>query len=494
MYRTGFDNGKFVEMQSRHILERIGKFENKLYLEFGGKLFYDHHASRVLPGYDPNNKIHLLKALSDKTEIIMAINAADIESNRLQGDNGITYGDDLLRLTDELGGCGLHVASVVIAKYDKQSAAEKFKRRLEQQGIKVYLHYPIAGYPADIPRILSENGFGRNDYVATEKPLVVVAAPGAGSGKMATCFSQMYHEHRRGIKAGYAKFETFPIWNLPLNHPINLAYEAATTNVADVNMIDPFHLEAYGVSAVNYNRDVEGFPVLDAIFRKIWGQSPYKSPTDMGVNMISHALADDGVCQEASRQEIVRRYFAALCQEKAFGGMEREIATLELLMNKTGQTPLSRGPVAAARKKEEEVGMPSMAIQLPRGEVIVGRTTELLGAASAALLNALKHLAGIEDKVKLLSPEMIEPIKKLKLGFLGNANPHMHIDELLIALSICATSSPHAERVISALPMLRHSEAHSSVILSLVDIAVFRSLGVNLTCEPKYQFKRNYYK
>ena len=494
MYQTGFDNKKYVELQSKHILSRIEKFENKLYLEFGGKLFHDLHASRVLPGFDPNNKIHLLKAISDKTEIIMVINAGDIEGNRLQGDNGITYGEDLLRLTDALSKSGLFVSSVVITKYAKQSAAKLFKRRLEQQGITVYLHYPIQGYPANIPHILSDAGFGQNDYVKTERPLVVVTAPGASSGKMATCFSQMYHEYKRGIKAGYAKFETFPIWNLPINHPVNLAYEAATTNVADVNMIDPFHLEAYGTSAVNYNRDVEGFPVLNAIFKEIWGESPYKSPTDMGVNMIFEAIENDEVCRAASRQEIIRRYFSALCHDRAYGGMESEIETLLLLMNKAGATTENRTVVGRALTKEIECGKPSMAIQLPNGDIITGRTTELLGAASATLLNALKHLAGVDDAVKLLSPEMIEPIKRLKLRFFRNTNPHMHTDEILIALSICTATNPLAEHVISALPKLQHSEAHSSVMLSQVDMGVFRNLGINLTCEPKYQFKRSYYK
>ena len=490
MYRKGFNNKKYVELQSKHILERIEKFENKLYLEFGGKLFHDLHASRVLPGYDPNNKIHLLKALSDKMEIIMVINASDIESNRMQGDNGITYGDDLLRLSDALSRSGLLVSSVVITKYAKQSAAILFKRRLEQQGITVYLHFPIEGYPANIPHVLSDCGFGQNDYIETKRPLVVVAAPGASSGKMATCFSQMYHEFMRGVRAGYAKFETFPIWNLPINHPVNLAYEAATTNVADVNMIDPFHLEAYGKSAVNYNRDVEGFPVLNAIFKKIWGESPYKSPTDMGVNMIFEAILDDEICQEASRQEIIRRYYAALCHDRTYGGIEREISTLELLMNKTGVSINCRKVVNSTLEKEKDSGNPSMAIQLPNGDIITGRTTELLGAASAALLNALKHLAGIDDEIKLLSPEMIEPIKRLKLQFFRNTNPHMHTDEILIALSICTATNPIAEQVIQALPKLKHSEAHSSVILSLVDMGVFRNLGINLTCEPKYKFNK----
>ena len=494
MYKTGFNNKKYVELQSKQILSRIEKFENKLYLEFGGKLFHDLHASRVLPGFDPNSKIDLLKALSDKAEIIMVINAHDIEGNRLQSDLGITYGDDLLRLSDALSSNGLYVSSVVITKFAQQSAAKSFIRRLGQQGIKVYLHYPIEGYPVNVRHILSEEGFGQNDFVETTRPLVVVTAPGAGSGKMATCFSQMYHEFKRGIRAGYAKFETFPIWNLPLNHPVNLAYEAATTNVADVNMIDPFHLEAYNTQAVNYNRDVEGFPVLNAIFTEIWGESPYRSPTDMGVNMICEAIDDDEVCAYASRQEIIRRYFAALCKERTYGGLEREINVLELLMNKTGVVAADREVVGAALKKELDCGFPSMAIKLPGGETVTGRSTELLGAASAALLNALKHLAGVADEVKLLSPEMIEPIKRLKLQHFRNTNPHMHTDEILIALSICTATNPLAETVVQALPRLKNSEAHSSVILSQVDMGVFRNLGINLTCEPKYQHKRNYYK
>ena len=491
MYKTGFDNDKYLKMQSEKILERISLFENKLYLEFGGKLFDDFHASRVLPGFELNSKIKLLKTLADKTEIIMVINASDVEENRIQGDFGITYGDDLIRLINAFRAYGLYVSSVVITLFTGQVAAKMFKQKLEQLDIRVYLHYPIDGYPVNIHHVISEDGFGKNDYIETTKPLVVVTAPGSGSGKMATCFSQLYHEFKRGIRAGYAKFETFPIWNLPLNHPVNLAYEAATTNISDVNLIDPFHLEHYQVSAVNYNRDVEGFPVLNEMFTRIWGASPYKSPTDMGVNMVGMCISDDEVCQNASRQEILRRYFTALVKERTIGGMKQQISTLELLMNKVAVNIEDRPIVDIALQRESDTGSPAMAIMLPSGEIIAGKTSDLLGAASACLLNSLKSLAGADDDLKLISPEMIEPIQKLKLGFLGNANPRLHTDEVLIALSICSASNKDAEIVLEQLPRLRNSEGHSTVILSPVDMNMFRKLGVNMTCTPKHEQKRS---
>ncbi len=494
MYQIGFDNEKYLQMQSENILERINAFGNKLYLEFGGKLFDDFHASRVLPGFQPDSKIRLLKTLADKAEIVLVINATDIERNKVRGDYGITYDDDVLRLIDAFRQNGLYVGSVVITQCAGQSSAAAFKERLERQEVPVYLHYPIDDYPTNIPLIVSERGFGKNDYIKTTRPLVVVTAPGPGSGKMATCLSQLYHELQHGVKAGYAKFETFPIWNLPLNHPVNLAYEAATTNLNDVNMIDPFHLEAYGVSTVNYNRDVEVFPVLSAIFRQILGVSPYKSPTDMGVNMAGYCISDDGICQQASKQEVIRRYYAALCEERTSGGMKGEIQKLEMLMNTAGISADDRSVVRHARAKAEASDTPSVAIELPDGRVITGKTSSLLGASSAALLNALKTFAGINDEVRLISPIMIEPIMKLKLDFLGNNNPRLHTDELLIALSICTATNPVAELVLEQIPKLRNSEAHSTVILSQVDVNVFKKLGVNITCEPKYQNKKLYHK
>ena len=495
MYSVGFDNDLYIEMQSRKILERVGMFENKLYLEFGGKLFDDYHAARVLPGYMPDIKVQLLKALADKAEIVIAINASDIDSNKEIGDTGVSYEDDVLRLIDEFRKCELRVGSVVISQYAGQPAADKFRKYLKGLGVTVYIMHFIPGshYPSNIPLILSDQGYGNNDYVETTQPLVIIAAPGPGSGKMAACLSQLYHEHKRGVKAGYAKFETFPIWNRPLNHMINLAYEAATANINDVNMIDPFHLEAYNVSAVNYNRDIEVFPILNAMFKRIWGESPYRSPTDMGVNMAGFCINDE-VCAEASKQEIIRRYFNTQLDFVKGNQEKSAVSKLELLMKNSGLSPDDRLPVAPALKKANKTNGPCVAIELPDGAIITGKTSALLGASSAALLNALKRLAGIEDRVPLISKALIEPIQRLKVGYLGNENPRLHTDEVLIALAISTATNPMAELVLAQLPNLINSEAHSSVILSQVDVGVFRQLGVNITCDPVYQNKRLFHR
>jgi len=495
VYSVGFDNDEYLKRQSEKILERVGMFENKLYLEFGGKLFDDHHAARVLPGYAPDIKVQLLKTLADKAEIVIAINASAIDSNKAIGDSGVSYDDDILRLIDEFRKRDLYVGSVVISQYSGQPSADKFRAYLKGLGITVYvMHYiPGSDYPSNIPLILSDQGYGNNDYIETTRPLVVITAPGPGSGKMAACLSQLYHDYKRGVKAGYAKFETFPIWNRPLKHMINLAYEAATADLNDVNMIDPFHLEEYGVSAVNYNRDIEVFPVLNAMFKRIWGESPYKSPTDMGVNMAGFCI-NEKVCTESSKQEIIRRYFSTL-QDFAKGNVRKSaVSKLELLMNNSGLTALDRPPVTHALEKAEKSGGPCVAIELPDGVIITGKTSELLGASSAALLNALKHLAGIDDRVHLISPVVIEPIQKLKVGYLGNENPRLHTDEVLVALAISAATNHTAELVLEQIPQLKFSEAHSSVILSQVDIGVFRQLGINITCEPVYQNKRLFHK
>ena len=496
MYSVGFDYEKYLKLQSERILERIGLFENKLYLEFGGKLLDDQHAARVLPGYMPDTKVHLLRTLADKAEIVIAINASNIDSSKSIGDSGISYDDDVLRLIDELRKRDLYVGSVVISQYLGQPAADVFKAYLERLGITVYVMHYIPGtqYPSNIQLILSDKGYGNNDYIETKRPLVVIAAPGPGSGKMAACLSQLYHENKRGVRAGYAKFETFPIWNRPLKHMINLAYEAATADIDDVNMIDPFHLEAYGISAVNYNRDIEVFPILNAMFTRIWGESPYRSPTDMGVNMVGHCISNDDVCAEASKQELIRRFFYTQL-DYAKGDVPKSAVTkLELLMNNSGFSPDERPPVSPALEKADSTSGPCVAIELPDGTIITGKTSELLGASSAALLNALKHLAGIDDRFSLISPIIIEPIQKLKVGYLGNENPRLHTDEVLIALAISAPTNPTAELVLKQLPKLKLSEAHSSVILSQVDIGVFRQLGVNITCEPVYQNNRLFHR
>ena len=488
--RTGFDNEKYADMQSKHIRERIGKFGGKLYLEFGGKLFDDYHASRVLPGFHPDSKITMLKQLKDQTEIVIAIKAGDIEKNKVRGDIGITYDMDLLRLVDAFTNNGLYVGSVVMTQFAEQPSAIAYEKKLKALGLKVYRHYIIPGYPSDVPMIVSDEGFGRNDYIETTRPLVVVTAPGPGSGKMATCLSQLYHEHKRGIKAGYAKFETFPIWNIPLNHPVNLAYEAATADLNDVNMIDPFHLEAYNETVVNYNRDVEVFPVLKAILKKIMGESPYQSPTDMGVNMAGHCISDDEACRQAANKEIIRRYYQALCDKRKGDSADGAIAKIKLLMEKAEIGASIRPCVAAANIRAEETGGPAAAMEMPDGTIMTGKTTSLLGASSALILNSLKYIAGIDDAAKLISPQIIEPIMELKVNYLGNHNPLLHLDEILIALSIAAIDNEEARLAYAQLPKLAGLEAHSSVILSQVDVGVFKKLGVNLTCEPAYQNKK----
>ena len=492
--KIGFDNQKYLSMQSEHIMDRLAQFGGKLYLEFGGKLFDDHNASRVLPRFEPDSKVRMLLQLKHQTEIVIAINAADIEKNKVRGDLGITYDLDVLRLIDAFRSIGLYVGSVVLTQYRGQSAAGVFQRRLEQLGIKVYRHYPIPGYPNDIETIVSDEGYGLNEYIETTRSLVVVTAPGPGSGKMATCLSQLYHENKRGVRAGYAKFETFPIWNLPLKHPVNVAYEAATADLNDVNMIDPFHLENYGVTTVNYNRDVEIFPVLNAMFRQIYGESPYKSPTDMGVNMAGNCITDDEVCCEASRQEIIRRYYAAMCSARQGMSDSRPAEKIKLLINQLGITVKDRPVIDAAVARAEQTGEPAAAIQLPGGEIVTGKTTKLLGASAAVLLNALKRLGGIQKDMHLISPIVIEPIQDLKVNHLGNHNPRLHMDEVLIALSISAATNPTAEVAMRQLDKLRGCEAHSTVILSGVDSSTFRKLGINVTCEPKYQTKKLYHK
>lgn len=485
--KIGFDNEKYLKMQSEHIKERINQFDNKLYLEFGGKLFDDFHASRVLPGFAPDSKLRMLMQLADQAEIVMAISASDIEKNKVRGDLGITYDSDVLRLVDEFRGKGLYVGSVVITQFSGQHSASLFKRRLENLGIKVYIHYTIPGYPSNIPVIVSDEGFGKNEYIETTRPLVIVTAPGPGSGKMATCLSQLYHEHKRGVHAGYAKYETFPIWNLPLKHPVNLAYEAATADLNDINMIDPFHLEAYGITTVNYNRDVEIFPVLDAIFERIFGESPYKSPTDMGVNMAGNCIIDDEICRQASRQEIIRRYYQAVDGIAAGTRLEEEAFKIELLMKQEHITVNDRSTVSPALVRAEATGAPSVAMELPNGKIITGKTSDLLGPSAALLLNALKELAGIDHEKHIISPTAIEPIQTLKTKYLGSKNPRLHTDEVLIALSTTAARSDDAKLALTQLARLQGCQVHSSVMLSEVDKRMFQRLGCSLTCEPKYQ-------
>ena len=491
--RIGFDNDKYLKMQSAHIRERINHFDNKLYLEFGGKLFDDFHAARVLPGFAPDSKLRLLMQLSDQAEIVIVISAGDIEKNKVRGDLGITYDTDVLRLMDSFKEKGLFVGSVVITQYSGQHSANLFKTRLQKLGIKVYTHYSIEGYPSNIPLIVSEDGFGKNDYIETSRPLVIITAPGPGSGKMATCLSQLYHEHKRGINAGYAKFETFPIWNIPLKHPVNLAYEAATADLNNVNMIDPFHLDAYGITTVNYNRDVEIFPVLDAMFERIYGENPYKSPTDMGVNMAGNCICDDEACREASNQEIIRRYYSALKGLAEGTSQEEEAYKIELLMKQSHITVDARKVVGAALKRAEETGAPAAALELPDGQIITGKTSSLLGASAALLLNALKTLAGLDDELRLISPTVIEPIQKLKTEYLGSVNPRLHTDEILIALSICAATDENAQLALEQIPKLRDCQAHSTVMLSAVDIKQFKRLHIQLTSEAKYENKRIYH-
>ena len=496
MNKIGFDNKKYISLQSEQILKRIGEFGGKLYLEFGGKLFDDYHASRVLPGFEPDSKVKMLLRLKDEAEIIIVINANDIQKNKVRGDLGITYDADALRLIDAFREIGLYVGSVVLTQFCGQSAAEAFQNRLNALGITVYRHYLIDGYPNDISNIVSENGFGKNEYIKTQRSLVIITAPGPGSGKMATCLSQFYHEDKRGIKAGYAKFETFPVWNLPLKHPVNLAYEAATADLNDVNMIDPFHLEAYGETAVNYNRDIEIFPVLNAMFQMISGKSPYHSPTDMGVNMAGNCIVDDAVCCEASRKEILRRYLKCLCEQKVGGTVKEERFKLELLLNQAGLTVGSRAVEQQAHARSEATGgLPAAAIELADGTIVTGKTGPLLGAASSALLNALKKLAGIDQEVELVSARAIEPIQTLKTNYLGSKNPRLHTDEILIALSSSVSENEYAAAALHQLPNLKGCDVHSTVILSGVDSDTLNKLGMYLTCDPAYEEEdRKYHK
>lgn len=492
--KKGFDNEKYLKMQSDHIRERISHFSGKLYLEFGGKLFDDYHASRVLPGFEPDSKLKMLLQLKEQAEIVIVISAEDIESNKVRGDLGITYDLDVLRLIDEFRGVGLFVGSICITKYNHQPAADAFRNKLTALNIPSYLHYPIAGYPSDVQTIVGENGFGKNEYIKTTRPLVIITAPGPGSGKMATCLSQLYHEHKRGITAGYAKFETFPIWNISLNHPVNIAYEAATADLSDKNMIDPFHLDAYGETTVNYNRDIEIYPVLNAIFTRIYGECPYKSPTDMGVNMAGNCIFDDDACKAASRQEIIRRYYTTLCDLARGKEVKDALFKLELLMNQVGVTTKDRVVTTAALKIEEHTSHPAVAIELPDGTVVTGKTTDLLGASAAALLNALKTLGKIPDETHLISPEFIVPIQTLKTTYLKSHNPRLHTDEVLIALATSAPTNPTAKLALQQLENLNGLEVHSSVLLSLADEQTFKKLGMHLTCEAKYESDKIYHK
>lgn len=485
--KIGFDNQKYLSMQSEHIRERINQFDNKLYLEFGGKLFDDYHASRVLPGFAPDSKLQMLMQLSDQAEIVVVISAGDIEKNKIRGDLGITYDLDVLRLIEAFRGKGLYVGSVAITQYTGQKSADAFKKKLENLDIPVYILYSIDGYPNNVSHIVSDEGYGKNDYIKTTRPLVVITAPGPGSGKMATCLSQLYHEQKRGVRAGYAKFETFPIWNIPLKHPVNLAYEAATADLNDINMIDPFHLEAYGETTINYNRDVEIFPVLNAMFQRIYGESPYKSPTDMGVNMAGNCICDDDACQEASRQEIIRRYYASRRRLLLGACSEEETYKLEMLMNQANITVHDRPVVDAALAEAERTNGPAAALELPDGSIVTGKTSDLLGACSALLLNALKELAGIEHEIKIISPQAIEPIQSLKTKYLGSRNPRLHTDEVLIALSVSAATSKDARLAMDQLPKLKGCQVHVSVMPGSVDIKQFKRLSIQATFEAKYE-------
>ncbi len=482
--KTGFDNGKYLKIQSEHIKERIAQFGHKLYLEFGGKLYDDFHASRVLPGFQPDSKLRMLTQLQDDAEIVIVISAIDIEKNKIRGDLGITYDEDVLRLRDIFIARGFLVSGVVITHYNGQASAISYRERLERMGIKVYYHYLIEGYPTNVDLIDSPDGFGRNEYVETARPLVVVTAPGPGSGKMAVCLSQLYQENERGVKAGYAKFETFPIWNLSLKHPVNIAYEAATADLDDVNMIDPFHLEAYGKMAVNYNRDIEIFPVLNAIFEGIYGENPYKSPTDMGVNMAGYCISDDEVCCDASKDEIIRRYFTALCNVVDGKSTEHEVNKISLLLKRAQVTAENRKSIIAARQRKEESGVAASAIELADGTIITAKTSPLLGPCAALLLNATKYLAGIDHSVKLIPQAMIEPIQATKVSLLHGHNPRLHTDEVLVALSMLSLNDDNCRKALDCLPQLNGCQAHSTVMLSEVDHKIFKKLGIGLTCEP----------
>lgn len=494
MNKIGFDNQKYLATQSAQIRRRIDRFGGKLYLEFGGKLFDDFHASRVLPGFHPDSKMKMLLQLKDQAEIVIVINANDIEKNKMRGDLGITYDLDTLRLIDVFREQGFFVGSVVLTQFNNQPSAVKFRNRLEELGICTYCHYTIEGYPSNIAHIVSDAGYGKNDYIETSRSLVVITAPGPGSGKMATCLSQLYHEHKRGIQAGYAKFETFPIWNLPLNHPVNIAYEAATADLNDVNMIDPWHLEAYNKTTVNYNRDVEIFPVLRAMFEEIYGKCEYLSPTDMGVNMAGSCIVDDAAVREASCQEIIRRYYEARCNVVRGESKPDEVYKIELLMKQVGYSTADRKVADPALAYEKQTGQPVSAIQLPQGKIICGKTSALLGACSAMLLNALKELAGIPDEALLIPPQVIEPVQDLKVNHLGNKNPRLHTDEALLALAISAVGDMNAKAALDQIKNLAGCEMHSSVMLSQVDQCVLKNLGLNLTCEPKYESKNLYRK
>ena len=482
--KYGFDNEKYLRIQSEHIRERIAQFGNKLYLELGGKLFDDYHASRVLPGFQPDSKLRMFSQLADKAEIVIVISALDIEKNKIRNDLGITYDEDVLRLRNEFQKRGFMVGSVVVTHYNGQSSADAFREKLARRGITTYVHYLIDGYPANVDLIASDEGFGRNDYVETSRPLVIVTAPGPGSGKMAVCLSQLYNENKRGIEAGYAKFETFPVWNLPLKHPVNIAYEAATADLNDVNMIDPFHLEAYGKTAINYNRDIEIFPVLNALFEGIYGESPYKSPTDMGVNMVGFCISDDAVCCDASRSEIIRRYFTAL-NRMAYGDCnDSEINKIALLLKQARIDISYRRPVKAARERAERSGVPCSAIELSDGTIITAESTPLLGPSAALILNAIKHLAGIDHSVRLIPQEMIEPIQHTKTCYLRSVNPRLHTDEVLVALSVLSTTDDDCHHALECLPQLYGCQVHSTVMLGEVDHKIFKKLGVGLTCDP----------
>ena len=485
--RHGFDNEKYLELQSSHIKERIEQFGGKLYLEFGGKLFDDYHASRVLPGFAPDSKFRMLERMADDVEILIAINANDIEKNKVRGDLGITYDEDCLRLMDEFRARGFYVGGVVITRWANQPSAEVFRKRLVELGVPVALHYPIAGYPHDIDAIVSEEGFGKNDFVETTRPLVVVTAPGPGSGKLATCLSQIYGENERGVRAGYAKFETFPVWNLSLNHPVNVAYEAATADLDDANIIDPFHLEAHGETTVNYNRDVEAYPVVHALMERILGESPYQSPTDMGVNMVGFAITDDEACREASKMEIVRRYFQAAVHVKRTGLGAEQVDRLKLIMKKAGIDKDFSPARSAALTREQVTGAPVGAMVMPNGSVVTGKTSGRLGAASSLLMNALKAVSGVDLELEVISDEAIEPISRLKTHYLGSQNPRLHPDETLMALSITSATSEVAARVLAGLERLRGCDAFFSVIVSAGDEALLRKLGINVCCEPKYE-------
>ncbi|MDE5726752.1 MAG: DUF1846 domain-containing protein [Duncaniella sp.] len=482
--KNGFDNDLYLRIQSEHIKERIAQFGNKLYLELGGKLFDDHHASRVLPGFEPDSKLRMLKQIADQAEIVIVISALDIEKNKVRADLGITYDMDVLRLREEFENRGFMVGSVVVTHYNGQSSADAFRARLQRLGVRTYVHYTIDGYPNNVALIDSDEGFGKNDYVETSRPLVIVTAPGPGSGKMAVCLSQLYNEHKRGIEAGYAKFETFPVWNLPLKHPVNIAYEAATADLNDINMIDPFHLEAYGKTAVNYNRDIEIFPVLNALFEGIYGENPYKSPTDMGVNMVGFCISDDDVCCRASKDEIIRRYFSALNRMAQGDGNESEVNKLAILFKQAKIDVSWRKPVEAARTRARNSGKPCSAIELADGSIITAESGDLLGPSAALILNAIKHLAGIDHDIKLIPQAMIEPIQETKTKYLHSKNQRLHTDEVLVTLAVLSTHNDECRRALECLPQLNGCQVHSTVMLGEVDHKIFKKLGVGLTCDP----------